>query len=476
MLSASSATIRSADVCSLRPPLEEFPLENEIALPLRIDLFDTHEDNVAVYRFLAAQLAGRREFATYAVTLPPDGGGLVAYLRSQPALLEELFLVAEGFRVAANLARAYPGLAHEQRRLAQHILARQPADALPSQAGLLDALLLWLLAGSDQARTPPWLRSMATVVGPCVAPLASPAATADDSLAVARLLVEQLSEPGERRPQGSLGDLFLDKLTGNALLDQYIFDEAGPPAGDAGAGPPPPTTPLPTPLPEDMKLQLQPDVEDIDGMSSPLSADELQKLIEAGADLRMKQGYSNDVEGLGLYITDLLGKLPSEQLDELRQLLNDATHTGSSGGASVARAPRRRRVVLLRRVGLSHRRLPAALVPLARGRRGRRLRRVLQSHTHRVRRSDPRSAPPVPAHPAGDVPHRARPRRRRGLRPQRRGERARRSAGAPGTVVEALRGADARGARRRNAVPHRHERLHRRAAAEGRGRHRHGRR
>ena len=38
MLSGAPATIRSADAFSLRPPLEEFPLENEIALPLRIDL------------------------------------------------------------------------------------------------------------------------------------------------------------------------------------------------------------------------------------------------------------------------------------------------------------------------------------------------------------------------------------------------------------------------------------------------------
>jgi nitric oxide reductase activation protein len=53
----------------------------------------------------------------------------------------------------------------------------------------------------------------------------------------------------------------------------------------------------------------------------------LQRLIEAGVDLRMKQGYSEDLEGLGLYITDLLGKIPAEQLEELRQLLNDATTT-----------------------------------------------------------------------------------------------------------------------------------------------------
>jgi hypothetical protein len=330
MLSGRSATIRSADAFGLRPPLEEFPIENEIALPLRIDLFATHEDNVRVYRFLAAQLAGRREFGTYDMTLPADAAsGLLAFLRApqHSHLLEELFLVAESFRVAAKLTRAYPGLAREQPALARLILSRQPADELPSQARLMDALLMWLLSGSAVAGLPAWLRSIAAEVAPCVAPLANRDATANDSLAVAQLLVEQLTEPGERRPQGSLGDLFLDKLTGDALLDQYIYDEGEPVSGDAGNAPLPPTTPPPATLPEDMKLQLQPDVEDIDGLSSPLSAEELQKLIEAGADLRMKQGYSEDIEGLGLYITDLIGKLPSEQIDELRRLLKEATTT-----------------------------------------------------------------------------------------------------------------------------------------------------
>jgi nitric oxide reductase NorD protein len=326
MLSGTAATIRSTDVFSVRPPLEEFPLENEVALPLRIDLFDTHEDNVRVYRFLAAQLAGRREFGTYALTLPADAGGLAAFLRAphHPALLEELFLVAEGFRVAAHLGRAYPGLAPEQRAVACKILARQPAGDVPSPPGLMDALLMWLLCGSDPAGLPAWLRPVAAVVAPCVAPLAHRDATANDALAVAQLLAEQLTEPGERRPHGAFGDVALDRLTGNALLDQYIFDEAEPLAGDGSAAPPP-TAPEPATLPEALRVQLQPEVEDGDGPSAALSAEELQQLLEAGADLRMKQGYGTDVDGLGLYITDLLGKLPSEQLDELRQLLREAT-------------------------------------------------------------------------------------------------------------------------------------------------------
>jgi hypothetical protein len=47
----------------------DFPGEHEVALPLRVDCLPTHEENCRVYRFLAAQLAGRREFGTYGPAL-----------------------------------------------------------------------------------------------------------------------------------------------------------------------------------------------------------------------------------------------------------------------------------------------------------------------------------------------------------------------------------------------------------------------
>src|SRR5262249_1748287 len=158
--------IRAADLVSVRPSLESFPLENEIALPLRIDCFATHEDNVRVYRFLAAQLAGRREFGTYDITLPADAEGLVTFLRGpqQSALLEALFLLAEGFRIAANLTRAYAGLAREQRVVAQQMLARYLDDERSAQSTLFDTLFAWLLSGSESGALPSGLRSIATLI------------------------------------------------------------------------------------------------------------------------------------------------------------------------------------------------------------------------------------------------------------------------------------------------------------------------
>src|SRR5262249_50393623 len=48
-----------------------------------------------------------------------------------------------------------------------------------------------------------------------------------------------------------------------------------------------------------------------------------KRLLESGANLRITQGAGEEVEGLGLYITDLVGKLPSEQLEALRRMLGD---------------------------------------------------------------------------------------------------------------------------------------------------------
>src|SRR5690242_18581479 len=107
MLSGEGATIRGVEGTILRPPLEPAPEEGEVALPARIDRLTTHEENCRVYRFVAAQVAGRREFGTYA---DPRIAARIAE-GDDDGLVEELFLVAEGVRVAHRVAAAYPGLA-----------------------------------------------------------------------------------------------------------------------------------------------------------------------------------------------------------------------------------------------------------------------------------------------------------------------------------------------------------------------------
>src|SRR5207253_1944929 len=138
MLSGEPVVVRGVEVATLRPPLEDLPAEHEVALPLRIDWLPTHEDNCRVYRLLAAVLAGRREFGTYA---HPDLRARVC----APELLEDLFLLAEGVRVHHRLATSYPGLAGEARALGTRLLEGWGREPAPSRTLVLDALLLLAL-------------------------------------------------------------------------------------------------------------------------------------------------------------------------------------------------------------------------------------------------------------------------------------------------------------------------------------------
>jgi nitric oxide reductase activation protein len=329
MLSGKPVSIRSTDFVQLRSALEEFPLENEIVLPLKIDRFGTHEANCRLYQLLASQLAGRREYGTYDIDLPEEArGNLSEYLRApeQPPLLEEIFLVTEGFRVAAHLARQYPGIAREQREVSRRILKGLDDAHQPSQSAFLDAVFAWLLAGATLGEAPLWMRTVAAVIAPSVAPLAAPAASANDSLTIARTLSEQLAARGRSAGDVPLEELAFERMAGEAMVEPYLMDDdmqpmpsSQPGAEPASAGAPQEETA------EEISLELDEESEDSPGSTVGMSAEELQKLIESGVDLRIKQGYGNDLEGLGLYISDLVGKLPQEQLEELRQLLDDGS-------------------------------------------------------------------------------------------------------------------------------------------------------
>ena len=338
MLSGVPASIRALEGMRLRLPVEEFPAENEIALPLRIELLPTHEDNLRIYRFLAAQLAGRREFGTYEFVPPaaaeadadiPPGSAMHRYLTDpqRPELVEELFLLAEGVRVYARLCAEYRGLANEGRWLADQLLARWAELPAPSRQQRLDAVLAVLLRGEANGPTPEWATGAATqTIARLVAPLTDATATVADAVRVAEALAGAIAavEPTYAESDRELDGFMLDRLTGDALLDMYIEDEA-PAPGDATA--PRVDTPgqqgSPPDGPEQLPLELSQDADDGRGGAQPISPDELKRLLESGANLRITQGAGSDVEGLGLYISDLIGKLPSEQLEELRRMLGD---------------------------------------------------------------------------------------------------------------------------------------------------------
>ncbi len=346
MLSGEPASIHSIDGgLSFRLPLEEFPAENEVALPLRVDRLATHEENARLYRVLAAWLAGRREFGTYGFDPkdkaggPSDGEGLVAYLRGEhrPELLEELFLLTDGYRVGRRVMVAYPGLAPELRWAAERMLALWTATGEQAPDGLtvLDATLALALSAADDIVVPEWLGNVAAVVLPCLAPLAAPGASAADALRVAESLTARLLEANLprriRQDQFEFGGLVIDPLTGEALIDPY-FDEDAPMPADAEAPrvPPAATPSAEEAIPEEARLQLDGAPDDMPAGAQPLSLEELRRLLEQGADLKIKQGTGEETDGIGLFITDLMGKIPSAQLEELRRMLGDPER--ESGG------------------------------------------------------------------------------------------------------------------------------------------------
>jgi nitric oxide reductase activation protein len=108
------------------------------------------------------------------------------------------------------------------------------------------------------------------------------------------------------------------------MIDTYEDDEA-PFIPDAEA-PRVPVAAAPQPegsLTPDTKLQLDHVPDDLQGGAQPLSLDELRRLLEMGVNLKISQGTGEETDGIGLYITDLMGKIPSEQIEALRKLLGD---------------------------------------------------------------------------------------------------------------------------------------------------------
>jgi len=143
MMSGVRVVIERTQETSLRPPLEAAAGDGYVTLPERVEWLGSRAQNHAVYRFLAAQLAGRREFGTYRAE------DLRVRLRraGTPAALEDLFLVAEGVRVQARLARAYAGSVAETLATTVALLETWRDEEQPTLARVCDTLLAVALVG-----------------------------------------------------------------------------------------------------------------------------------------------------------------------------------------------------------------------------------------------------------------------------------------------------------------------------------------
>jgi hypothetical protein len=285
MLSGTPVGIQRQDGLWYPPPLEEFPTSCDgLPLPGRVDVFPTYEENFRLLRVLAAQHAGRREFGTYdfslAVLWPQlpaairdvlreeaePRGGLFDYFRCfpHPDIVEAVFLWVETRRISTQIGSAYRGLRDD--------LDWAAMLPLPS---LLPDFLIPLVTRLARSSPPP-------------------ASVYDSALLATDIYLRLLSGLAAAR-QGhdpaAFGSLLFDNTTGDALLDPEMDDG-----------------PLPT-VPDLPQLELESAAEEQSG-GTPLSPEELKALLDAGVDLQIHQGKHARVPPQGLYISDLLGKLP----------------------------------------------------------------------------------------------------------------------------------------------------------------------
>jgi hypothetical protein len=286
MLSGTMVGIRQHDAFAYPPPLEEYPVYcDELPLPSRIDVMPTYEENFRLFRVLAVQQAGRREFGTYEFSFAAlwprlsgalhqllgqdiePTGGLAHYFACfpHPDIVERLFLLFETRRVNTRLGAVYRGLRNDLRW----------ADAL-TLPSLLPEFLLQAVSGL-------------TRLFPAAHTVYDSAQFAGE--AYVRLL--SLLAVRQARDPASFGSIVFDKATGDALIDPEMDD-----------------SPLPSDAPELPQLELEPERDEQEG-GGVLSPEELKALLEAGVELHIRQGKSEQFDPQGLYISDLVGKLPS---------------------------------------------------------------------------------------------------------------------------------------------------------------------
>jgi nitric oxide reductase NorD protein len=249
MVSDESAVVRRVATVSLRAPLEAAPDEGGVALPDQIDLLPAREQNRAIYRFLALQLAGRREFGTYAHSM---AGTLVQQLRpgreraNESSSLEQLFLLAEGVRIQARVASAYPGTVRQTAEIAEAVLASTSDEPHPTLAEIYDALFALALSPVPPAQPPVWLpHATAERLLAALERLQHRAATVDDSLRIARRLLALFATRAFQRTVETEGSAHedesqpasLSELASDGASIEQELEQAG---DDAVAGALPP--------------------------------------------------------------------------------------------------------------------------------------------------------------------------------------------------------------------------------------------
>jgi nitric oxide reductase NorD protein len=341
MLSGTSLTLRSADGVSLRPFLDRESLDGtSIALPEKVDFFDSWEDNFSILKIAAAGGVGRIACGTFELSLARvcerlpralahvlaalvSGDTLADLLDAVPEAdpLMSLFAACEGARIDARLTRAYRGFAAELAATASRLARRAPRQRRSAE------LVLFLVGAGHPPAELATADLPRDVLASVAATLRSPQATVDDALAVAIQIRERLADSiavSGFGPPTTYDELLFEQMTGDSAL--AAEPEAAPGTRDA--------TTRPTEV-----LDVEPaavEDGDDDGAGTPLSAEELRRLLEAGAILKVGRSQET-VDSAGIFARDLkLGASSGGDDAAGEEQTRDSARRGRRGGAERA--------------------------------------------------------------------------------------------------------------------------------------------
>jgi len=300
-----------------------------IYLPEKVEPFGKPGGAYNYYFVTTAHLAARHDFGTFRLRLADVPGfeeraetgaeAIDSFVASfeDPALAGALMRLGEAARIDAELARRYRGLAPRIAQVNEALLESMPPDALSTMLlrGALDLL------GGDDEIVPSFARMAATFFAPLRERYADVLTTAQQTTSLYKWiedLIARAREAGEGDPlSGDADRMRNDLISSRMKAAEGTEDSMGEDGEEADGGGEP-----------DQNLSLETSGQQSKGSKGrALSPEELRKLIEQGAQIRPSQGDGN-VDGEGMYLTQLTGK----QMSELEQMREQLAEVGSMTG------------------------------------------------------------------------------------------------------------------------------------------------
>jgi hypothetical protein len=303
-----------------------------IYLPEKVTAFeDDREASMAYYRVIAAHLAARHDFGSFTLKLCELPGfeergesgveAIHAYVSSfeDSNLAGALLRLCEAARIDAALGRRYRGLTGQIAMLNRNLAARSPARTLGTM--LIRAALDIETEASDSSQ------GFVDLAAEFFTPLRDARATVRDSAIQMASLYQWFHRMLEAARMAAEG---AESLESTGELDDLTSTLADGADGASGADDEGQISPQDGDEPnQNVQLQLS-GKRGAGGQGQALSPEELQRLLEQGAQLRPSEAEGAGSHGQGMYLTQLKGK-QSKELQELYDQLAEAGSVSSHG-------------------------------------------------------------------------------------------------------------------------------------------------